>query len=230
MNHHELINKLSTVIRCSYSSLPGIKPLHLSPEMSEIYGTMDEEKLQIHNEVYKCPGLRKIHLETAKLGSLDVLHCVFFPDSNYDLPIFGADVVATPRGVGAAIVDLSPVGDFSPTLNEKLRNISTSFNFKEERKLPEWGSIFSSHCKFIRPINKVEESQFINAVESYLTIYTLAVMEAKPVEGREERLQAQLHYCNQQKKNDKTRGILERCFSKEWTDRYMDEVLFDEPK
>ncbi len=230
MNHHELIIKLSTVIRCSYSSLPGIHPLHLSPEMSEIYGTMDDEKLQIHNEVYKCPGLRKIHLETAKLGSLDVLHCVFFPDSNYDLPIFGADVVATPRGVGAAIVDLSPVGDFSPTLNEKLKRISTSFNFKEERKLPEWGSIFSPHCKFIRPINKVEESQFINAVESFLEIYTLAVMDAKPTEGAEERLRAQLHYCNQQKKNDKTRGILERCFSKEWTDRYMDEVLFDEPK
>ena len=230
MNHHDLIVKLSTVIRCSYSSLPGIKPLHLSPEMSEIYGTMDDEKLQIHNEVYKCPGLRKIHLETAKLGSLDVLHCVFFPDSNYDLPIFGADVVATPRGVGAAIVDLSPVSDFSPTLTEKLTHISTSFNFKEERKLPEWGSIFSSYCKFIRPTNKAEESKFINAVESYLTIYTLAVMEAKPTEGREERLKAQLHYCNQQKKNDKTRGILERCFSKEWADRYMDEVLFDEPK
>jgi len=230
MQVHELINKLSTVIRCSYSSLPGIKPLHLSPEMSEIYGTMDEEKLQIHNEVYKCPGLRKIHLETAKLGSLDVLHCVFFPDSNYDLPIFGADVVATPRGVGAAIVDLSPVGDFSPTLNEKLKNISTSFNFKEERDLPEWGSIFSPYCKFLRPTNKVEESQFVNAVESYLTVYTLAVMEAKPVEGEEERLQAQLNYCNQQKKNDKTRGILERCFNKEWADRYMDEVLFDEPK
>mgnify|MGYP001201919633 FL=1 len=55
-------------------------------------------------------------------------------------------------------------------------------------------------------------------------------MEAKPVEGEEERLQAQLNYCNQQKKNDKTRGILERCFNKEWADRYMDEVLFDEPK
>ena len=230
MQVHELINKISTVIRCSYSSLPGIHPLHLSPEMSEIYGTMDEEKLQIHNEVYKCPGLRKIHLETAKLGSLDVLHCVFFPDPKYDLPIFGADIVATPRGVGAAIVDLSPVGDFSSTLTEKLRNISTSFNFKEERTLPEWGDIFSPYCKFLRPTNKVEESQFVNAVESYLTIYTLAVMDAKPVGGEEERLKAQLNYCNQQKKNDKTRGILERCFDKEWTDRYMDEVLFDEPK
>ena len=128
MNHHELIIKLSTVIRCSYSSLPGIHPLQLSPEMSEIYGTMDEEKLQIHNEVYKCPGLRKIHLETAKLGSLDVLHCVYFPDSNYDFPIIGADLVATPRGVGDLLVTVeveipTQVSDKELLLIEELADV-----------------------------------------------------------------------------------------------------------
>ena len=99
----------------------------------------------IHNELYKCPGLRKIHLETARLGSLDVLHTVFFPDPNYDLPIFGADIVATPRGVGAAIVDISPVNGLSDTITNKLSKIS--YTFKEVRALPLWGDeIFSPYC------------------------------------------------------------------------------------
>ena len=230
MQLHDLITKLSSVIRCSYSALPGIKPLHIDPSMAEIYGSMDEEKLQIHNELYKCPGLRKIHLETAKLGSLDVLHCVFFPDPNYDLPIFGADIVATPRGVGAAIVDLSPVTCLSSKLNEQLEEVSKQYKFKEERTLPEWGNIFSPYCKFIRPTNDKEQTKFINTVESYLTIYIQEVMKSHPIEGVEERILGQHNYCHQQKKNDKTRGILERCFDKEWADKYMDELLFDEPK
>ena len=43
------------------------------------------------------------------------------------------------------------------------------------------------------------------------------------------RLDDQIWYCESQKKNDKTRGILEKWFDKEWTDKYMNEVLFDPP-
>ena len=39
----------------------------------------------------------------------------------------------------------------------------------------------------------------------------------------------QIWYCESQKRNDKTRAILEKWFDTEWTDKYMNEVLFDEP-
>ena len=39
----------------------------------------------------------------------------------------------------------------------------------------------------------------------------------------------QIYYCDQQRKNDKTRGILEKWFDKEWTNDYIDKVLFDKP-
>ena len=234
MQLHDLITKLSSVIRCSYSALPGIKPLHIDPSMSEIYGSMDEEKLQIHNELYKCPGLRKIHLETAKLGSLDVLHCVFFPDPNYDLPIFGADIVATPRGVGAAIVDLSPVNGLPKTITDKLSDKGSKYHFKEVRALPLWGDeIFSPYCKFVRLQSPEEENNFVSLVQDYLEIFTHAVMESEP--NKEDwvsvmkRFDDQIWYCKQQKKNDKTRGILAKCFNDEWADRYLNDLLFDEP-
>ena len=39
----------------------------------------------------------------------------------------------------------------------------------------------------------------------------------------------QIDYCQHQMKNDKTKNILVNYFGKEWAERYMTEVLFDEP-
>ena len=39
----------------------------------------------------------------------------------------------------------------------------------------------------------------------------------------------QINYCEQQKKNDKTRGILEKLFDKDFAENYIDNVLFDKP-
>ena len=136
---HPLVQTLATNIRVTYSALPKVKPLKVHQDLARISGNLEEEKLLIHNELYKCPGLRKIHLETARLGTLDVLHCVFFPDPNYDLPIFGADIVATPRGVGAAIVDLSPVNGLPKTITDQLGDKGSKYHFKEVRALPLWG-------------------------------------------------------------------------------------------
>ena len=38
-----------------------------------------------------------------------------------------------------------------------------------------------------------------------------------------------LHYCKQQKQNDKTRRVLEKAFNPAWADRYIEELLFDDP-
>ena len=43
------------------------------------------------------------------------------------------------------------------------------------------------------------------------------------------RFDDQIWYCKQQKKNDKTRGILAKCFNDEWADKYLNDLLFDEP-
>ena len=48
-------------------------------------------------------------MELAKVGqNLDILHCVMFPRVEYDIPMFGADLVGGRGQISAAIVDLSP--------------------------------------------------------------------------------------------------------------------------
>ena len=43
------------------------------------------------------------------------------------------------------------------------------------------------------------------------------------------RFDDQIYYCDQQRKNDKTRGILEKLFDKDFATNYIDNVLFDKP-
>jgi phycocyanobilin:ferredoxin oxidoreductase len=40
-------------------------------------------------------------------------------------------------------------------------------------------------------------------------------------------LAGQRYYCMKQQQNDKTRRVLEKSFGSEWTDRYMNTMLFD---
>lgn len=232
---HPLVTALADCIRTRWSPLPDLQPLTIATDLERISGSLDGERLFIRNEVRCCRGLRKLHLEIARLGmGLQILHCVWFPDPRYDLPIFGADVVAGPAGISAAIVDLSPVGPALPELIERNLSAQPRPAFRQERALPGWGTIFSPHVCFIRPDGVDEETLFLKVVSRYLDNLGSAVMAASPESCSDRttrnRFEGQLHYCMQQKRNDKTRRILEKAFDAEWADRYITEILFDDPK
>ena len=122
---HPLVIALADRIRSCRDGFPQLNPLTLSGDLEEIIGTLDGEDLFIRNEVHCCRGFRKLHLEIARLGlGLQILHCVFFPDPRFDLPVFGADIVASPAGISAAIIDLSPVEDQLPDAIEKALKVT----------------------------------------------------------------------------------------------------------
>ena len=103
------------LIKTKINLLNDLEHLEIDPKLSKIYRNVNNEELFIFNEFYQAKGFRKIHLEIAKLGkSLQILHCVFFPDPRYELPIFGADLIINSNSISAAIVDLSPVGKHLP--------------------------------------------------------------------------------------------------------------------
>jgi phycocyanobilin:ferredoxin oxidoreductase len=231
---HPLVDALADQIRLCWQQLPDLQPLAVDPELEAISGSLDGEDLFIRNELRCSRGLRKLHLETARLGAgLQILHCVFFPDPRYDLPVFGADIVAGRGVVSAAIVDLSPVhGALPQTIAEPLAALPER-RFSQERELPEWGTIFSPFVRFVRPADAAEEQQFIALVGDYLQVLAQAcrVADAQPIEHPDTvmRHQGQLSYCRQQKRNDKTRRVLEKAFNPAWADRYIEELLFDDP-
>ena len=231
---HPLVDALADQIRLCWQELPDLQSLSVDPDLEAISGSLDGEDLFIRNELRQCRGLRKLHLETARLGAgLQILHCVFFPDPRYDLPVFGADIVAGRGVVSAAIVDLSPVaGGLPAAVVERLEALPQR-SFSQERELPEWGSIFSPFVRFVRPADREEEQRFIAVVADFLKVLAACCSEAEPqpIEHPDtvRRHQGQLSYCQQQKRNDKTRRVLEKAFNPTWAERYIEDLLFDDP-
>ena len=101
------------------------------------------------------------------------------------------------------------------------------------RELPPWGSIFSPHVLFVRPVSEAEEQGFVEEVASFLGVLAEAasVGPSQPHDhpATVARWQGQLRYCKQQKQNDKTRRVLEKAFNPQWADRYIEDLLFDDP-
>jgi phycocyanobilin:ferredoxin oxidoreductase len=231
---HPLVDALAARIRHIRQGLPELEALELDPALEAISGSLDGERLFIHNELHRSRGLRKLHLETARLGAgLQILHCVFFPDPRYDLPVFGADIVAGRGVVSAAIVDLSPVtGALPAALASRLAQRARP-PFSEIRELPPWGAIFSPHVLFVRPRTPEEEGWFVEEVAAVLELLADVSRTADPLAWNDPatlaRWKGQLHYCHQQKQNDKTRRVLEKAFNPEWANTYIETLLFDDP-
>ena len=112
-------------IRGHRSKLKNLKFIEVDPNLSNIISNEEGKELYIENEFHEATGFRKLHIEVAEFSKrLKILHCVFFPDPKYDIPIFGMDLVKVNDLVSAAIVDLSPS---SKNQNLKYDHLSVSY-------------------------------------------------------------------------------------------------------
>lgn len=230
MTISSVIEDLASIIRKHQQTLPNVEPLKVDDEFAQVYKPTEDGDLNIKNEMFSCTGLRKVHLEIATLGKLDILHCIWYPHPNYNLPIFGADIVAMNNVCSAAITDLSPVDGLESPVYHSISKISEFYNFKNERDVPEWGEIFSPYCKFARLEDDEDRKKFCDVVDEYLATFVGSVWSSNVDNIRSiKRYDGQLNYCKKQKLNDKTRRILAKYFGDRWADLYIDEVLFDEP-
>lgn len=228
---HPLIQKAADCIEAVWQRHLDLAPYHLPEDLGYVEGRLEGEKLVIENRCYQTPQFRKMHLELAKVGAgLDILHCVMFPRSTYDLPMFGTDLVGGRGQIGMAIADLSPVrADHSlPDAYQSALSALPPLAFAQNRSLPAWGTIFSDFCLFIKPESEAEADQFLSRLEAFLEIHCQRAIATEPTPERQtEILAGQHHYCMQQQQNDKTRRVLEKAFGDAWAERYMTTVLFD---
>ena len=234
-HQHLLIHQLANCIERHWSQYLSLSPYDIPEDLGYVEGSLEGEKLIIENRCYQTTQFRKLHLELAQVGDrLDILHCVMFPRSHYPLPIFGVDLVGSAAGIGAAIVDLSPVNSdrLLPDAYSKVLANLPQIDFAQPRNLPEWGNIFSEFCLFVRPLDRAEEILFLNRVGEYLTLHCQTAIATSSVSSRFKQAQiraGQRYYCAQQQQNDKTRRVLEKSLGQVWTDRYMTQMLFDCP-
>ena len=236
---HPLIQRLANCIEEVWKTHLDLSIHQLPDDLGYVEGRLEGEKLTIENQCYQTREFRKLHLELARVGkSLDILHCVMFPRPEFNLPMFGTDIVGGRGQISAAIVDLSPIAP-DPEIADQ-RSLPTHYytalcqlpipQFSQPRDLPTWGNIFSEFCLFVRPGNETEEDGFLTYVQSVLELHCkLAINTKEDLNQRDTLLAGQQNYCTQQQKNDKTRRVLEKAFGDAWAERYMTTVLFDQP-
>ncbi len=226
-----LILSLLQNIRGHRSNLKNLNSLKIDPKLSNIFSDEEGKELYIENEFHKAEGFRKLHIEVAEFSKrLKILHCVFFPDPKYDIPIFGMDLVKNNELVSAAIVDLSPSSKNQNLKYDKyLSNIDKSI-FELEREVPRWGNIFSDNVFFASLKSESEKGAFCKIVDHYLsTLVKLSETVSPDYDQKiiKERIKYQKNYCIQQMKNEKTSFVLLKYFEKKWVDDYIKKVLFD---
>ena len=200
-----LTAEVSNYIRKELRSFPGVRP------MENKYPIVENDKVFIMNEMHQSNKLRKMHLETGYTDNIEVMHCVLYPSVDYPIPIFGADIVATPKVITAAICDISPVHG-TDNIYYGIDLIANQYKFKERRKLPEWADIFSDYVQFMRIRDNKEKHMFIQLVDRYM-----------------KRMDDQIWYCKQQRQNKKTKAVLGQWFDPEWAQDYINNTLFDVP-
>ena len=211
--------------------LDNLETIKVDPKLENIISKEKGKELFIENEFYKAKGFRKLHIEVAEFSkNLKILHCVFFPDPNFDIPIFGMDLVKINNIVSAAIVDLSPVSKDQGLKYEKFLSKIDLTSFTSLRKIPSWGEIFSKNVFFASLKNEYERISFCKVVDSYLSTLIHISRYAVPDLDKEiiqERVDFQKNYCIQQMKNDKTSMVLLKYFDEKWVKNYIRNVLFD---
>ena len=192
----KIIDDLASIIRKHQKTLPNVEKLDVDDEFRQVFKETEDGNLTIENDMYICTGLRKVHMEIASLGPLDILHCIWYPDPEFDLPIFGADIVANNRMVSAAITDISPVDGIGHQVYDDIADISRYYSFKHNRDMPIWGDIFSPYCKFARLETEEELETFCHVVNEYLDSFVGAVWKANiDYDRAEQRYNAQIDYC-----------------------------------
>ena len=189
----------------------------------------------------KTEKIRQARCACLQAGEItSVMNLVISPFNNYDLPFFGADFVTLPSGHLIAL-DLQPAlkDDLIHTkyVLGKLKSIHANW----QSKLPSGGEIplearqyFSPGFLWSRIPLGAEGDQLISqiikpAFDDYLNFFLDLIANAKRIslERSSKVLNGQKKYMRYRAEKDPARGMLRGFFGNEWTERYINNILFD---
>lgn len=186
---------------------------------------------------YKSKKLRQIRTAHVQGGTqLQVLNFVIFPEMNYDLPFFGADLVTLPGGHLIAI-DMQPLFHTNEYREKYSKPVEEIF-IQHKANLP-WGGDFPEEAaRFFSPCfiwsrpseDEAVETHVFDCFKAYLHKYLDLVEQAEPVTDPE-RLQqikdSQIAYLQYRAEKDPARGMFLRFYGEDWTETYIHQFLFD---
>eukprot|EP00188_Purpureofilum_apyrenoidigerum_P000546 Plantae.Rhodophyta-Purpureofilum_apyrenoidigerum.ctg12432.p1 GENE.Plantae.Rhodophyta-Purpureofilum_apyrenoidigerum.ctg12432~~Plantae.Rhodophyta-Purpureofilum_apyrenoidigerum.ctg12432.p1 ORF type:complete len:314 (+),score=64.89 Plantae.Rhodophyta-Purpureofilum_apyrenoidigerum.ctg12432:117-1058(+) len=196
------------------------------------------QSVRTRSFAYKTGKLRQIRAAHVQGGkALQVLNFVIFPELKYRLPFFGADLVTLPGGHLIAL-DMQPLFSQSEDyLKEFYESLKPTYE-KFAKDLP-WGGDFPEEAKpFFSPCflwtrpsedGKVQNEVF-DAFKEYLDMYLKHVENVKEVsdpEALKKIEERHIAYLKYRAEKDPARGMFQRFYGPDWTEKYIHGFLFD---
>lgn len=218
-----------------------LQPYPIAEGFDRKEGTMGkgkrEEEVITTSYASQSSKLRQIRAAHVQGGnSLQVLNFVIFPQLNYDLPFFGADLVTLPGGHLIAL-DMQPLfhdDSYQAKYTEPILPI-----FKAHQQHLAWGGDFPEEAQpFFSPAflwtrpqeTEVVQTRVLQAFKDYLQAYLGFVEQAEAITDNQrlqEILEAQRRYLAYRAEKDPARGMFTRLYGTEWTEEYIHGFLFD---
>ena len=189
----------------------------------------------------KTKKIRQARCACLQAGeSISIMNLVISPFCNYDLPFFGADFVTLPNGHLIAL-DLQPALKYDKIHTQHVWGKLKSIHANWQSKLPIGGDIPSEAKQYFSPgflwsripLGKDGDkliSQIIKpAFDDYLNFFIHLLMNAKIISQDRSlmMLNGQKKYMQYRAEKDPARGMLRGFFGNEWTENYINNILFD---
>ena len=190
--------------------------------------------------VTKWNKIRKLRVACVDGGSsLSVFNLLINPFNNYNLPFFGADFVTLPNGHLLAL-DLQPALKMDISHTENVWSDLIPIHDRWQALLPFGGPIpkeaepfFSPGFLWTRlPLNKESDCIIAEVIRpafrEYLYLYIKLINQSSIVSNNlsQQLLEGQKAYINYRSTKDPARAMLTRFYGKDWTEEYINKVLF----
>jgi hypothetical protein len=207
-----------------------LEPVKLDPELAEPKSHLKVLKANHYNwraeRFTKLFGMRF----SVKVPPLEQLNTIFYPRTEFDIPIFIFFCLVTKRKVVAHLNVNCPFDDeqYQARYVARLATILNSYpSFETKDRYPEWMKKYRNACTIYGMFSGEQLDDLTGCMFEYLEAYLQNVADARPVADREQRAKiAAFHdqFKEDIRTQDKAQGMIARMIGADTARRIFYEI------
>ena len=208
-----------------------LTPLPLDPALRGAEGTWKGRPVTIETRAYQGGVVRYARIALLKGPGLEIGNLLCLPQVTHPLPILGADLVVLSRETGMVAVDLSPTLPPGPERDAQLASLvarrARQPSLPPGGALPDWCAAWFSPCALYTRVTPSQREAASAAFQDFPSAFVdLARASSPRLDLLAQVASAQAGYAAAHLRDDKGLGLLAKMFGREWSERYLSEVLF----